>query len=78
MFHGLPQLLLDRLPQLNDIRYQVKRNAGRYDVKYFPIGFTSIMKKEIVVLRDETTYELTTTWTADPNYIVKKNMETQT
>ena len=78
MFHGLPQLFLDRFPQLNEVRYQVKRNAGRYDVKYFPIGFTSIMKKEKVVLRDGTTYELTTTWTADPDFIVKRNIETQT
>ena len=53
----------------------MKRNAGRYDVKYFPIGFTSIMENE-VVLRSGSTDELTTTWTADPDFVVKINMET--
>ena len=41
---------------------------------YFPMGFTSkssIIKKEKVVLRDGTTYELTMMWTADPDFIVK-------
>ena len=33
MFHGLSQSFLDH-------------NAGRYDVKYFPLGFTSIIKKD--------------------------------
>ena len=46
MFHGLPQLSLGRFPQLNDVRYQLKYNTGRYDVKYFPISFKRIMKKE--------------------------------
>ena len=82
-FAGAPSMIKSQFPAspMRRIRKEALEqsiSAGGIEVHTFPDCLSSIKKVERAVLPDGTVYELSTTWTRDPEFKVRHTKDTQT